>query len=164
MYSVTINKKQFTVEKAGENFLVNEAPILWDLEKINERTFLIIRNYTSHLVELINIDPKEKTLTIKLNNKISEVKIKDRFDLLLEKLGMNASGMSQIKDIKAPMPGLILDIQVKVGDVIKMGDPVLVLEAMKMENIIKSPGEGEVKAILVGIGSGVEKSQVLIQF
>jgi biotin carboxyl carrier protein len=145
--------------------MVNQGePILWDLEKINDRTFLIIHHHTSHVVELIHIDPQEKRLTVKINNKVCEIGIKDRFDLLLEKLGMNAAGPNQIKNIKAPMPGLILDILVKVGDIIKKGDPVLVLEAMKMENIIKSPREGEVKAITVGIGTGVEKNQVLVQF
>lgn len=164
MYSVTINKEIFKVEKSGESFRVNDVPFHWDLEKINARTFRILRNHVSHSVELLNVDPERKLLTIKLNNKISEIVIKDRFDLLLEKLGMNITVETQIRDIKAPMPGLILDIKVKVGDSIKKGDPLLVLEAMKMENIIKSASDGEVKSISVNKGESVEKNQVLIQF
>src|SRR5690606_11314558 len=150
--------------KTGDLFTVNEVPIHWELEIIDHRTVHIIKDHTSQLVELIDVNIKEKTLTLKLNNKISEIKIQDRFDLLLDKLGMNVAADQRIMDVKAPMPGLILDILVKVGDSVKKGDPVLVLEAMKMENTLKSAGEGEVKGILVGLGSSVEKNQVLIQF
>jgi biotin carboxyl carrier protein len=62
------------------------------------------------------------------------------------------------------MPGLILDIKVTPGDVVKKGDVVIILEAMKMENSIKSPGDGVVKDIKVVLKQSVEKNQVLIQF
>jgi len=69
-----------------------------------------------------------------------------------------------MKEIKAPMPGLILDIKVAPGDVVKKGDVLVILEAMKMENSIKSPGDGMVKIVRVGLKQSVEKNQVLIQF
>jgi len=90
--------------------------------------------------------------------------LKDRFDLLLEKIGMNSTGAGSLKEIKAPMPGLILDLKVAPGDLVKKGDVVLILEAMKMENSIKSPGDGLVKAVNVSLKQSVEKNQVLIQF
>jgi biotin carboxyl carrier protein len=62
------------------------------------------------------------------------------------------------------MPGLIIDLKVKQGDVVKAGDALLILEAMKMENIIKAPGEGTVKMIKAKKGDSVEKNQVLIEF
>jgi biotin carboxyl carrier protein len=62
------------------------------------------------------------------------------------------------------MPGLILDLKVKPGDEVKKGDVVLILEAMKMENSIKSPGDGIVKLVKVNLKDSVEKNQVLIQF
>jgi biotin carboxyl carrier protein len=62
------------------------------------------------------------------------------------------------------MPGLILDLKVAPGDVVKKGDVVLILEAMKMENSIKSPGDGVVKEVKVSLKQSVEKNQVLIQF
>ena len=77
---------------------------------------------------------------------------------------MNNNNASLVKDIKAPMPGLILDLKVKPGDEVKKGDVVLILEAMKMENIIKAPGDGLVKAVKVNLKQSVEKNQVLIQF
>jgi biotin carboxyl carrier protein len=79
-------------------------------------------------------------------------------------MGMNAAGSGILKEIKAPMPGLILDLKVAPGDVVKKGDVVLILEAMKMENSIKSPGDGVVKEVKVSLKQSVEKNQVLIQF
>lgn len=164
MYSVTINLEKFAVAYEGEKLTVNDIPIQWDIQKLDDRTFHILKEHTSHAVELIQVDHKEKLLTLKFNNKTVEIRIRDRFDLLLDQLGIKDSDGAPLKDIKAPMPGLILDINVKVGDLIRKGDPVLVLEAMKMENTIKSPGDGEVKAVLVEKGAGVEKNQVLVQF
>ena len=164
MYTVTINKENYRVENEEGKYTVNEELLDWDLEKTGERTYHLIRNKASYALELLELDPVGKSVTLKLNNKVSKVMIRDRFDLLLEKLGMDAAAGKDAGDIKAPMPGLILEIKVKVGDAIKKGDPLLVLEAMKMENLIKSGTEGEVKKILVETGSSVEKNQVLIQF
>ena len=69
-----------------------------------------------------------------------------------------------VNDLKAPMPGLIVDIKVQVGNAVKKGDIVLILEAMKMENVLKSAGDGTVKAIKVTPKQNVEKNQVLIEF
>jgi biotin carboxyl carrier protein len=62
------------------------------------------------------------------------------------------------------MPGLIIDLRVKEGDQVKAGDPLLILEAMKMENIIKASGDSIVKSLKVKKGETVEKNQVLIEF
>lgn len=66
--------------------------------------------------------------------------------------------------IKAPLPGLILDIQVKVGDEIEVGQDILVMEAMKMENEIQSTKDGIVKEIKVEKGENVYEGDVLIEF
>jgi biotin carboxyl carrier protein len=77
---------------------------------------------------------------------------------------MTSQASGKVNSIKAPMPGLIIDLKVKDGDAVKTGDALLILEAMKMENIIKSPGEGIVKTVKVKKGDSVEKNQVLIEF
>jgi len=83
---------------------------------------------------------------------------------LLEQLGMQQSGDSNHREIRAPMPGMILDILVKEGQQVSKGDKLVILEAMKMENVIKSSGEGTVEMITIQKGMNVEKNQVLIQF
>jgi biotin carboxyl carrier protein len=62
------------------------------------------------------------------------------------------------------MPGMVLSVSVAEGQQVQKGDPLLVLEAMKMENVIKSPGEGTVKSIAVKAGAAVEKNALLIRF
>ena len=63
--------------------------------------------------------------------------------------------------IKAPMPGNILDVKVKVGDTVKAGDPVVILEAMKMENPIPAPKAGKITSVNAVKGSSVEAGTVL---
>ena len=84
--------------------------------------------------------------------------------MLLEQLGMNNANSAKVNDLKAPMPGLVVAIKVNVGDTVKKGDTILILEAMKMENILKAAGEGTVKAIRVSTKQNVEKNQVMIEF
>jgi len=69
-----------------------------------------------------------------------------------------------VNEVKAPMPGLLLNVMVKPGNQVFKGDNLLVLEAMKMENMIKSPTDGVVKSIEVEKSSAVDKNQVLIKF
>ncbi|MFT4662960.1 MAG: biotin carboxyl carrier protein, partial [Patiriisocius sp.] len=85
------------------------------------------------------------------------------YDILLDQLGMGNMTVKRMKDIKAPMPGLVLDIKIQAGDEVEAGDVILVLEAMKMENMIKSPGAGKIKTIKIKKGEAVEKGQVLIE-
>ena len=77
----------------------------------------------------------------------------------MDNLSSNAA-----EDLKAPMPGLVLDVKVSPGDSVTTSDVVLVLEAMKMENNIKAPAEGVVKSIEIEKGQAVEKNQVLVTF
>ena len=113
---------------------------------------------------MVKIDPETKTFTFKINGRNYTVTLKDKFDLLLEKMGMHNTAGSKVNTIKAPMPGLIIDLKIKSGDSVKQGDPLLILEAMKMENILKSPGDGVVKNVKVKKGDSVEKGQVLVEF
>lgn len=164
MYSVSIKNSVFEVEKSKDQLSVNGNILEWDIAKTGDRHYHVIYQNQSYNLELVSLDFETKTIKLKLNNKPCEIKIRDKFDLLLEKLGMNNLQNNSAKEIKAPMPGLIFDIKVKEGDEVKKGDPVLILEAMKMENILKSPGDGIVKSVKIKKGQSVEKNQVLIQF
>lgn len=164
MFTIKIQNKDFLVEKSDDIIRVNNSPIAWDLLWISPTKIHILLENKSIEAEIVSFESESKTLQIRFGNKVCSLVIKDRHDLLLEKLGMNLSISNTLKEIKAPMPGLILDLKVKPGDEVKKGDIVLILEAMKMENSIKSPGEGIVKSILVNLKDSVEKNQVLIRF
>ncbi|MGY6521048.1 MAG: biotin/lipoyl-containing protein [Mongoliitalea sp.] len=164
MYSVTIKNNAYDLEKGAKGISLEGDLVDFDIEKVDDRFFKVSNNGSTHTLELVSIDESTKTIKVKLNNKPAEILIKDKFDRLIEKLGINMNQGSAAKDIKAPMPGLIFDIKVAEGDTVKKGDPVLILEAMKMENILKSPGDGVIKQIKVKKGDSVEKNQILIQF
>jgi biotin carboxyl carrier protein len=164
MYKATVNKKTFEIEPLDTGFRINDEVVSFDLEDCGEGYFHVIFNKSSYRVEVVKVDQTTKTIHIKINGRTYPVELKDRYDLLLEKMGMNNTAAGRINNIKAPMPGLIIDLKVKNGDMVKAGDPLLILEAMKMENIIKSPGEGVVKTVKIKKGESVEKNQVLIEF
>jgi biotin carboxyl carrier protein len=164
MFSANVNKKSFEIIPQAEGFLVNGKAVAWDLVEVSDGYFHILLESKSYKAEIVKTDPATKSFQIKVNGTIFPVEVKDKFDLLLEKMGMNASTTSKVNTIKAPMPGLIIDLKVKSGDAVKSGDPLLILEAMKMENIIKAPGEGVVKTVRIKKGDSVEKNQVLIEF
>jgi biotin carboxyl carrier protein len=78
-------------------------------------------------------------------------------------LGFSSKSTKKANEIKAPMPGMVLSVLVQEGQLVKAGESVLILEAMKMENVIKAPADCTVKQIKVKQGNAVEKNQVLIE-
>ncbi len=164
MHQAKVNDKKFEIIPTEDGLLINGKPLQWDLAEITNGYFHILYQQKSYRAEIVSTDTTTKTLVIKINGHSYTVALKDKFDLLLEKMGINSSASSKINNIKAPMPGLIIDLKIKTGDIVKAGDQLIILEAMKMENIIKSPGEGTVKNVKVKKGDSVEKGQVLVEF
>jgi biotin carboxyl carrier protein len=165
MLKVTVNEKQtFEVETASAGIFIDNQAFEWDLIELGNRQFHVLQDGRSYNAEVLEANYAEKTFTIKLNGVVHEVAAKDRFDLLLEKMGMSNVAKNKVNHIKAPMPGLIWEIKIKPGDVVQAGDVVLVLVAMKMENALKSPGEGVVKTVKVQQGNTVDKNQILVEF
>lgn len=166
MYQTTVNDSPTSsqIEFTTNGPIFNDEPFAWDITKLTDRTFHIIRHNQSFTAEVLNLNAVEKMVSLKINGHIHTVRLKDRFDLLLEKMGMSSAVSAKVNTIKAPMPGMIVGISVQPGDAVQKGDSVLVLEAMKMENLIKAPGDATVKVIKVAPGDRVEKGQVLVEF
>ncbi|OWP64872.1 acetyl-CoA carboxylase biotin carboxyl carrier protein subunit [Hymenobacter amundsenii] len=143
---------------------LNGEPFDWDLARLGAGRYHILYRGHSYNAELVEADYVAKTIVLTLNGQRLELQAKDRFDLLLDKMGLTAVASSKVNELKAPMPGLIVDIRVTPGQTVQKGDPLLVLEAMKMENILKAPGEGIVTAIKINLRDNVTKGQVLVQF
>ncbi|MFB0946835.1 MAG: biotin carboxyl carrier protein [Spirosomataceae bacterium] len=164
MIQANVNESTYEIEeKSGESFLDGQ-PFEWDLQEIEANHFHILKDNKSYRAEILSADFATKTFQLKINGEIHEVKLKDKTDLLLEKMGLSATANNVMKELKAPMPGLIYELKVKVGDSVEKGDVLLILVAMKMENAIKAMGEGVVKQISVNLNDSVEKNQVLITF
>jgi biotin carboxyl carrier protein len=161
MIKATVNGKQeFTID--GKN--VNGEAVEWDLIEVHNNTFHILVNNKGYNATLVSHNPEEKTMVINVNGNDYEIAVKDKYDLLLQQLGISAKSSAAVNNIKAPMPGLIISITAQAGDEVKKGDGLLILEAMKMENVIKSPRDGKVKKVNVQLRQPVEKNQVMIEF
>ncbi|MES2620501.1 MAG: biotin/lipoyl-containing protein [Bacteroidota bacterium] len=161
MIKVTVNgKKEFEVEG---NSLDGNA-VEWDMIEVRENTFHIIKDNKGYNATLVSFNAEEKIMVLNVNGNDYEISIKDKNDLLLQQLGINLKSSSAVQFIKAPMPGLIIQVSATVGDEVKKGDSLLILEAMKMENVIKSPRDGKIKKVNVQLKQPVEKNQVMLEF
>lgn len=165
MLKIKVNNK-FNFELSSElnQLLINGIPFHGDILKVNSRSFNVLFNYRSFNAELIEFDRKQKTCTVKVNSNIYSMQMTDQFDELLHQLGMDEFNTVKVSEIKAPMPGLVLRILASEGEEVKKGGNLFVLEAMKMENIIKAPADVIIKSVKVNQGDKVEKNQVIMIF
>ena len=147
------------------DFEINEKDISnLDALKISESEYHILQDYKSYKTEISESNFNKKTYQVKVNNNTYKIKISNNLDSLIKDMGFALGATKHINSIKAPMPGLILEINIKKGQEVKENDPLLILEAMKMENIITSPRDGIIKSISVNKSDAVEKNQLLIEF
>jgi acetyl/propionyl-CoA carboxylase alpha subunit len=160
----SLGKPSFDVEQQGANWLVNNEIFSGDIVRLSESRYHVIWNNKSYNVEILNSNISDKNIDILINGRRYSTSTKDRIDLLLEGMGIQTQSVQKINHIKAPMPGLIQSISVVEGDHVTKGDTLLVLVAMKMENIIKATGDGIVKTLKVSAGETVEKNQVMLEF
>jgi biotin carboxyl carrier protein len=135
-----------------------------DVKEIKPYTYSVIHNHKSHEIAIAKIDKDTQTISLTIDGIATQVKYANKIDLLLEKMGIDTSAKTKLALLKAPMPGLVVEWYVKEGDHVQAGDKLLILEAMKMENAIKSTGEGVIKKIHASKGQAVEKNQLLIDF
>ena len=165
MYKIKVNGKfDFDADNSNEGLAVNGKPIATDMKQLNTSSWHIINELNSYNAEVVSFNAADKTAEIKVNNNLYAINAKDQFDILLDKLGLSNLTSAKVSEVKAPMPGLVLKVLVTEGSEIKKGDNLFILEAMKMENIIKATADVTVKTVKIKPGDKVEKGQVLLLF
>jgi biotin carboxyl carrier protein len=156
-YKVNVNDTfQFDLEQESISKL--------DAVSMEANKFHILHQNTPYKVEIVTSDFHQKSYTVKVNNSTYTVAISNPLDILIKEMGFETGLTKQVNFIKAPMPGLILEISVIVGQTVKENDSLIILGAMKMENSFLSPRDGIIKTISVLIGDAVDKGQLLIEF
>ena len=157
MYKIKVNNTHsFDISREDINKL--------DAIETTSNQFHILQRNNSIKASVLESDFNNKRYTIKVNNNTYDVDINDDLDQLIVALGFEVGLAKQVNEVKAPMPGLILEINVSEGQNVKEDDALLILEAMKMENVITSPREGTIKSIKVKQGETVDKNSLLIEF
>lgn len=134
-----------------------------DFLPIDTQHFHVILNNKSYQATLIEANYQDKSFQINVNGSPYTIQLSDQYDQLIEQLGLDVIAKQAVLDIIAPMPGLVLDIMVKKGQIIEEGTPILILEAMKMENVLKAAAPGLIGSIEVKKGNAVEKGQLLVK-
>ena len=162
--TINTGKEPLTLERATPNAPWTIKGRQPDLVKTAPGQYSVVIGGQSHSVLVLKEDKESGTARLRIGAKTYTVRLEDEQAHLLHALGLDKAAGAAVKEIKAPMPGLVLKLLVKEGEAVKKNDPVLILEAMKMENVIKSPGDGTVKKIHAQEKAAVEKGQLLIGF
>jgi biotin carboxyl carrier protein len=163
MAKIEIKNTEFQVHKEGEALLMNGELAAYDVIKLPDNTYSMVLNGNSYEVQVVRKNTATGELTLQINARTIQTKLHNKLAELLKSMGME-SGKKKMKELKAPMPGLVLSVGVKAGDEVHEGQELLVLEAMKMENAIKSPQDGVIGSVFIQNQDKVGKNQVLITF
>ncbi|KAA2245785.1 acetyl-CoA carboxylase biotin carboxyl carrier protein subunit [Chitinophaga agrisoli] len=162
MIKATVNGNTPFSIQTGTEVICNEQKVDWSAVQLPAGNYSIVVDGKSFNAQVLKLDRDAKTVTLEIQHQVYEVSLEEPIDQLLAAMGIKDALTHKVNDIKAPMPGLVLKVLVEPGQAIRKGDPVLILEAMKMENVFKSATDAVVKAIKVNPGTAVEKGEVLI--
>jgi len=164
MLQVTVNDKNtFSIEQEGEGLVIDGIAADWDVSSQANGLVSVLYNGKSYTAIIEQIDRATKEITVSINGQVYKTAIKEPIDLLLSNMGLDLKAMKKAEPIKAPMPGMVLKVLVAPGQQINKGDGLIILEAMKMENIIKATTTAVVKAVKVSERTTVEKGMVMIE-
>jgi biotin carboxyl carrier protein len=164
MISVTVNdKNKFEIDNRGETYTVNGVSHSVAIHTLPNGMMQVQLDGKSYTVFAENTDRKSKEITLRVGGGYHKAQLKEEIDIILANMGIDLKATGKAEAIKAPMPGLVLKILVTEGQSIKKGDGLLILEAMKMENILKATADAQVKTIKAVERTAVEKGTVLIE-
>jgi biotin carboxyl carrier protein len=151
------------MENLIKTFTLNENPSGLNIKHLGKNVYKVTSTGKSEIIEVLAIDYDLKTMQIRHDHFTHDLEFKNNLDLVLDSMGIKLAVESHNLDIKAPMPGKVIEVNVKEGDTILKGDAILILEAMKMENVLKAENDCTIKKVLVKSSESVEKNQILVE-
>jgi len=157
-FKAEVGSRSFEIDAHGDRILLDGRAVDASVAKVSPNVYSILIDGLSFEV---TVSENGATTQVSGINGIVDVELLSRLDLLVRETKKTA-GTAKAEDIKAPMPGLVLKVQVREGDAVCAGDGLLVLEAMKMENEIFATGNCVVEHVHVSEGDAVKKGAVLV--
>lgn len=142
---------------------LDKEPGEFTFKDLGKGVYLVKKGLQKEVIEVLAVDFDTKTMQIRHQHSIHDIVFKNELDLVLDSMGIKRNVEVVNSDIKAPMPGKVIEIIAKEGDQIQKGDPILILEAMKMENVLKAENDCVIKQVFVKASDNVEKNQVLVE-
>lgn len=149
-----------SLDRSGAETTLDSAPTDATLSPLGGGSYLLRHGGASRVV---TIERRDGSMTVWLDGTPVEVAIKSEADLLLERFGLDAGDASAEREVRAPMPGLVLRVLAEVGDTVEAGQGLVVLEAMKMENELRAPAAGTLAAVHAAPGAAVAKNDLLVE-
>lgn len=163
MAKITANSTTYDVTRKDGKLWVDGVQQDVDLIKLPNGSYNLLLDNVSYNLEILKKVPNTGDLELRISGRKIDTTLSNKLSELLKKMGME-TGKKKLKELKAPMPGLVLEVKVSAGEEVKEGQDLMVLEAMKMENAIKSPQDGVIDTIEVKEQDKVDKNQVLVSF
>ena len=151
------------MENLIETITLDQKDSNFEIEDLGKQVYKVKSGSNEQVIEVLEIDIHTKSMTIRHNHSIHDIIFKNELDLVLDKMGIKRAVENISSDIKAPMPGKVIDVVVKEGDSVLKGDAILILEAMKMENVLKAENDCIIKKVLIASAESVEKNQILVE-
>ena len=136
----------------------------WDWKQLAPGVFDVRMGNRNVRIERMDGPDPAGNITVRVNGVVQTLQVLNQQQLLLESMGMTAGAETQEKHVESPMPGKILQVMVSPGAEVGEGDSLLVLEAMKMENVIRAPRAGIIEEVQARVGEAVEKAAVLVTY
>ncbi|MBN1429601.1 MAG: biotin/lipoyl-binding protein [Anaerolineae bacterium] len=160
-YEVIVNNQKYTLEVNQEGKItVDGQETLVEFSRIGDSgLYLLLVNNESFegLVE-----EHEDLWQVVFRGNLYDVQVNDeRAQLMRGRAHMSVPDSGELP-VKAPIPGLVINIPVEIGQEVSKGDNLVILESMKMENELKAPRDGRVERINVEVGNSVEQHQTLL--
>jgi biotin carboxyl carrier protein len=163
MLHTTVNGKyNFDIQQQDGVWMIGDKAATIDISGASGGVLSILYNGRSYEAIVEEVDRKTKELKVVINGQRYTVSIQEPIDTLLHELGLDMTAHKKLEPIKAPMPGMVLKVLVTAGQRIEKGDGLLILEAMKMENVLKAPAGATIKSIRIAERTAVGKGDVLI--
>ncbi len=160
-YKIQLGEQQVDLVIEGEDLSINGSKQNFVVDRLDERTYSVVFNNKSYRLFIESTDKNKCTVFV--NGRSHDIIVKDERDQLLDQYGIADAQHAVEREIRAPMPGLVLDVLVAEADEVEAGSGLIVLEAMKMENELKAPSKGRVASIHVNPGDPVAKGDLLIE-
>ncbi|MEO6834124.1 MAG: biotin/lipoyl-containing protein [Chitinophagaceae bacterium] len=165
MLQTTVNGKyQFALASEDGQWLLDSQPVSIDIQKTKSGLISVLHEGKSYEAFIENINLETKEVSVGVNSQRYTVAIQEPIDQLLKSMGLDLNAGKKAEALKAPMPGMILKILVSPGQQITKGEALIILEAMKMENVLKAASDATIKNIRAVENTAVEKGTVLIEF
>lgn len=161
-FHAIIDDQTFAFTFLGDTITLDNEPLDARIHRLSEHTYHLLIDNRSYVVTVEQLDDGQARVTHRGRTQI--VRVKSERDLLLERMGISGEASTRALELRAPMPGLVLQVHVEPGQQVESGDPLLVLEAMKMENELRASAAGVVAAVHVAPGAPVTKNDVLVTF